>query len=121
METEAPVRPAEVGAVHRTDLGVALLSGVDVYLQSERAIKYALLFIGLTFAAFFLFEVLKELLQATPTDEAAVIRQAELVMDLEQQVKLTHLGLLLKLKNMMNETQIAQLEEFRKSWTRKKE
>lgn len=34
---------------------------VDQYLKTERAIKYALLFIGLTFAVFFLFEVLKRL------------------------------------------------------------
>ena len=41
--------------------GVSLHEGVDVYLQAERSIKYALLFVGLTFVAFFLFEVLKGL------------------------------------------------------------
>ena len=41
--------------------GVSLHQGVDVYLQAERSVKYALLFIGLTFVAFFLFEVLKGL------------------------------------------------------------
>ncbi len=40
--------------------GVLLQSGIDVYVQSDRAIKYALLFIGLTFVAFFVFEILKE-------------------------------------------------------------
>ena len=39
--------------------GVALYQAVDVYLQAERARKYALLFIVLTFTFFFLFEVLK--------------------------------------------------------------
>ena len=34
---------------------------MDQYLKSERAIKYALLFIALTFAGFFLFEVLRDL------------------------------------------------------------
>ena len=34
---------------------------VDQYLKTDRAIKYALLFIALTFATFFLFEVLKRL------------------------------------------------------------
>jgi inner membrane protein len=34
---------------------------VDQYLKTDRAIKYALLFISLTFAGFFLFEVLKKL------------------------------------------------------------
>jgi len=41
--------------------GVDLVDPVDQYLKSDRAIKYALLFIALTFAGFFLFEVLKRL------------------------------------------------------------
>jgi inner membrane protein len=42
-------------------IGVSLLDPVDQYLKSDRAIKYALLFICLTFAGFFLLEVLKRL------------------------------------------------------------
>ena len=42
-------------------LGVSLVDPVDQYLKTDRAIKYALLFIFLTFAGFFLFEVLKKL------------------------------------------------------------
>ncbi|NNJ18800.1 cell envelope integrity protein CreD [Pseudomonas putida CSV86] len=41
--------------------GVSFVDPVDHYLKSERAIKYALLFIALTFAGFFLFEVLRNL------------------------------------------------------------
>ncbi|WP_439887265.1 cell envelope integrity protein CreD [Pseudomonas sp. MBLB4123] len=41
--------------------GVSFVDPVDQYLKSDRAIKYALLFISLTFAVFFLFEVLKRL------------------------------------------------------------
>lgn len=41
--------------------GVSLYEGVDIYLQTERSIKYALLFVSLTFAVFFLFEILKNL------------------------------------------------------------
>lgn len=41
--------------------GVQLVDPVDVYLQAQRASKYGILFIGLTFTAFFLFEVLKKL------------------------------------------------------------
>ncbi|MCW2269299.1 Inner membrane protein CreD [compost metagenome] len=41
--------------------GVSFVDPVDQYLKSERAIKYALLFIVLTFAGFFLFEILKNL------------------------------------------------------------
>jgi inner membrane protein len=42
-------------------LGFSLADPVDHYLKSERALKYALLFVGLGFAAFFLFEVLKRI------------------------------------------------------------
>ncbi len=42
-------------------IGVRFVDPADGYAQTDRAIKYGLLFIGLTFAAFFLFEVLKRL------------------------------------------------------------
>jgi len=41
--------------------GVSLIEPINQYVKSDRAIKYALLFIALTFASFFLFEVLKRL------------------------------------------------------------
>jgi len=41
--------------------GVALYQPASVYQQNERAGKYGVLFIALTFVAFFLFEVLKKL------------------------------------------------------------
>lgn len=44
-----------------TRLGVSLVDPVDQYLKADRAIKYALLFVALTFAGFFLFEVLRRL------------------------------------------------------------
>ncbi|MDR1462398.1 MAG: cell envelope integrity protein CreD, partial [Azoarcus sp.] len=40
-------------------LGVDFMEPVDVYQQSDRAVKYGLLFIVLTFAAFFLSEILR--------------------------------------------------------------
>jgi len=44
-----------------TDLGVRFVQPVDVYSQSERAVKYGILFVFLTFVAFFLFEVLRRM------------------------------------------------------------
>lgn len=44
---------------HDRSFGVSFVDPVDQYLKSERAAKYALLFIGLTFAGFFLTEVLR--------------------------------------------------------------
>jgi inner membrane protein len=49
---------AELGGRH---FGVSFVDPVDHYLQSDRATKYAFLFIGLTFAACFLVEVLRRL------------------------------------------------------------
>ncbi|MCB1771703.1 MAG: cell envelope integrity protein CreD [Candidatus Competibacteraceae bacterium] len=42
-------------------IGVRFIEPADSYVQSDRALKYSLLFIGLSFTAFFLFEVLKRL------------------------------------------------------------
>src|SRR5207248_654798 len=41
--------------------GVSLLSPVDTYRTNERAVKYELLFLGLTFLCFTLFELLASL------------------------------------------------------------
>ena len=51
-------QPACASMNSRT-FGVSFIDPVDQYLKSERAAKYAFLFIGLTFTAFFLFEVLQ--------------------------------------------------------------
>lgn len=48
-------------AVHDAAFGVALFQPVDVYQRNVRAGKYGLLFVTMTFVAFFLFEVLKRL------------------------------------------------------------
>ncbi len=40
---------------------VSFVEPVNIYLQAERAVKYGILFIVLIFAAFFLFEILKDL------------------------------------------------------------
>jgi inner membrane protein len=47
--------------VARSTFGVALYLPADGYQQTTRSLKYGVLFIGLTFGAFFLFEVLSEL------------------------------------------------------------
>jgi inner membrane protein len=44
-----------------SDLAVRFIQPVDVYQQSERAVKYGILFVVLTFVAFFLYEVMRRL------------------------------------------------------------
>jgi inner membrane protein len=48
-------------AIAGSSFGLRLLDPVDFYRMSDRAVKYAALFIVLTFLAFFLFEVLNRL------------------------------------------------------------
>lgn len=47
------------GEFRSRHFGISFVDPVDQYLKSERAAKYAFLFIGLTFAGFFLMEVLR--------------------------------------------------------------
>lgn len=46
---------------HLESLNIGFVEPINVYSQSDRATKYGLLFIGLTFVGFFIFEVLKNL------------------------------------------------------------
>ncbi|MEO8002201.1 MAG: cell envelope integrity protein CreD, partial [Arenimonas sp.] len=48
-------------ALSLDSLDVALIEPVDIYLISQRALDHAFLFIGLTFVAFFMFEIIKQL------------------------------------------------------------
>jgi inner membrane protein len=48
-------------AAHGETLGVSYMDPVNVYLKSERAVKYGVLFVVLVFAAFFLTETLRRL------------------------------------------------------------
>ncbi|WP_374539395.1 cell envelope integrity protein CreD [Chitinimonas taiwanensis] len=58
---EQCVSSGECEDFHATRLGVRLLEPVDVYLQTDRAVKYGFLFVCLTFCTFFLTEVLKRI------------------------------------------------------------
>ncbi len=41
--------------------GIKHIEAVDIYLQAERSVKYGMLFIGLSFLTFFIFEVMMKL------------------------------------------------------------
>jgi len=55
------VQSRQCEAFSQHSLGVSFIQPVDLYQAVERSVKYGFLFIGLTFAAFFLFEILKRL------------------------------------------------------------
>jgi inner membrane protein len=55
------VASAKCEEFNANEFGVSFIQPANLYLQLERAAKYGFLFVGLTFAAFFLFEVLKSM------------------------------------------------------------
>jgi inner membrane protein len=57
----ASATPASYTGKPLESLSVGFVEPINVYSQSDRATKYGLLFIGLTFAGFFIFEIIKRL------------------------------------------------------------
>ncbi len=58
----APAAAAAAASAATIDhFSVAFIEPVNIYTQADRAVKYGLMFVALTFAAFFLFELLKQL------------------------------------------------------------
>ena len=53
------------------------------------------------------------LLQQTPVDEAKVLQQADKIMTLEREIKRTHLGMLVRIRNLLTAEQAAKLEGIR--------
>jgi Spy/CpxP family protein refolding chaperone len=58
-------------------------------------------------------EKLLDLIQSRPVDESRTLAQAETVMRLETETKKLHLGMLVRIKNMLTETQVQRLGELR--------
>jgi inner membrane protein len=56
-----PTGGLDANAAASSWFGVNFLAGLDAYRNAERAIKYGILFLGLVFTAFFLFEILSGL------------------------------------------------------------
>ncbi len=58
-------------------------------------------------------QVLADLVAAESLDEAAILAQAERVMDMEKRIKLIHMSLVIKIKNLLTAEQRATLRELR--------
>ena len=57
----ASANDAEEGSAGMESVGVSLVDPVDVYSKTDRATKYGLLFVLLTFIGFFIFELTRQL------------------------------------------------------------
>jgi Spy/CpxP family protein refolding chaperone len=60
-------------------------------------------------------EQLSRLLDTPQIDEGKALAQASEVMKLETEIKKTHLGLLIRLRNLLTDAQRAQLQNIRRS------
>jgi Spy/CpxP family protein refolding chaperone len=60
-------------------------------------------------------EQLSRLLDAPQVDEARALAQASEVMKLETEIKKTHLGLLIRLRNLLSDAQRTQLQAIRRA------
>ena len=58
-------------------------------------------------------EELEKLLAADKIDESAALARAAAVLDVEREIKQTHLGLLIRIKNLLTPAQRAKLRELR--------
>ena len=58
-------------------------------------------------------QALADLVAAEAIDEAAVLAQAERVMDMEKQIKLIHMSLVIRIKNLLTAEQRQALRELR--------
>jgi Spy/CpxP family protein refolding chaperone len=59
-------------------------------------------------------EQMVKLLDAPKLDEAKVLAQADKIMSIERDFKRAHLGLLVRLRNLLTDTQRSRLAELRK-------
>ena len=59
-------------------------------------------------------EKLASMLKASPIDEARALEQSDKVMSLEREIKRTHLGALIRIKNMLTAEQVLKLQAMRR-------
>lgn len=59
-------------------------------------------------------ERMVRLLQARPVDEAAVLAQADRILNLEREIKKAHLALLVRIKNLLTQPQQERLSDLQR-------
>jgi Spy/CpxP family protein refolding chaperone len=64
-------------------------------------------------------DVMVQLLQQTPVDEAAVLQQADKVMGHEREIKKIHLAMLIRIKNSLTKDQVAELMQMKREMGRR--
>jgi Spy/CpxP family protein refolding chaperone len=102
--------PPELIMIHQQELAIddkqraAILAEVEKTQSSVLAIQWQMQAATSDLA---------KLLDEPKVDEAKVLAQADKVMELERQLKRSHLGLLVRLRNLLSAPQRARLKELR--------
>lgn len=103
--------PPELIMTHRTELGLDEEQGLAV----KQAVRQAQTrFFDLQWDLRGESEKLAGLLGAVRVDEQAALAQAEKVMNLEREIKKTHISLLIRIKNLLSQEQQIRLMEIRR-------
>ncbi|MBI5482713.1 MAG: periplasmic heavy metal sensor [Deltaproteobacteria bacterium] len=103
--------PPEMIMHHQAELGIDEKQRAAIIKEVEKAQGQILQLQWKLQAAA---EQLVKLLEAPRIDEAKALEQSDKVMAFERQVKRTHLGLLIRIKNLLTDAQRAKLTEIRK-------
>ena len=104
--------PPELIMSHQAELGIDERQRDAILKELERAqAQFPRLQWQLQAAT----EQLSSLLDAAKIDETKALAQAGEVMKLEIEIKKTHLGLLIRIRNLLTETQRAKLVEIRRA------
>lgn len=102
--------PPELIMSHQQELGVDDKQRAAMIKEIEKAQSHIL---QVQWQLQAVTEQLGKLLDAPRIDEAKSLAQADKVMQLEREVKRAHLGLLIRIKNLLTDTQRAKLHELR--------
>ena len=104
--------PPELIMSHQTELGIDDKQRDAILKELERAqAQFPRLQWQLQAAT----EQLSSLLEAPKIDEAKALAQATEVMKLETEIKRMHLGLLIRIRNLLTDAQRAKLQALRRS------
>jgi Spy/CpxP family protein refolding chaperone len=102
--------PPELIMAHATDIGLQEKQRETVKNEVTKAQSR---FFDLQWQVKEESDKMAKLLQQSPLDEAKILEQADRVMSLERDIKRTHLGLLIHLRNMLTAEQQTKLQQFR--------
>lgn len=109
---EASLFPPEMVMYHQADIGLDAEQATSI---KEDVHKAQAAFVDLQWQLESEKAKLAKLLQARPVDEVKALAQLDVLVGLETQIKKSQLSLLIRIKNLLREEQVAKLSELRRN------